>query len=386
MMIQKLRYYHLKKQNLLQKVQKEEYSKILNDHLGLHSTDYITPYISLWARVKDFDPKDLFDDINSRDAVRMRAFRGTVFIIHIDNVNMILGGLEHFLSRVMKDNINFGKKLGADLETLKQRIIDFVSEEGPLTAGEIKKKFDTRPDDMHFMIAMRLLDMSGILVRSHQRYITDKVIKYELMKNWVPEVNFENIDSDVSLEELLTAYIKMFGPVCIDDICWWLPVTKSFAGKFLDRLEDKLSRLSLNGSEYIMEKEDFKNFENYTFTEKEPVVNFLPYEDHFPKAYSKRDWFLSDDISPKVLSVGMYKTDYGQLRPTIWLNGEIIGRWEIGWKDKAKTEAEVEIVDIDKKNITSPIVEELIETRKNELENFINERLIPIMKNKPSKK
>ncbi|MFC1726647.1 winged helix DNA-binding domain-containing protein [candidate division KSB1 bacterium] len=380
MMIKKLRHYHLKKQNLLQKAETGEYPEILKNHIGLHSTDYITPYISLWARVQDFDPGNLFDDINNRNAVRMRAFRGTVFVIHRDNLKMILGGSRHFLKRVMTDNINFGRKQGADLEKLEQQIISLITENGPLTAGEIKKKFDNKPDDMHFMIAMRILDMGGTLVRSSQRYITDKVIIYELMTRWIHDADFDNLNSDTALEDLIFQYINKFGPVCLEDICWWLPLTKTFAKKFLERLENKLIRLSINDTEYIMEKEDYNRFENFTYSDRNTVINFLPYEDHFPKAYNIRDWFLSEEISPRVLSVGMYKTDYGQLRPTIWLNGEIIGRWEIQWKDKDKSEAEVEIVDINKKNVTSGKVDGLIETRKKELKDFINEKLVAVMK------
>ncbi|MFC1726648.1 DNA glycosylase AlkZ-like family protein [candidate division KSB1 bacterium] len=330
--------------------------------------------------MRDFDPGNLFDDINNRNAVRMRAFRGTVFVIHRDNLKMILGGSRHFLKRVMTDNINFGRKQGADLEKLEQQIISLITENGPLTAGEIKKKFDNKPDDMHFMIAMRILDMGGTLVRSSQRYITDKVIIYELMTRWIHDADFDNLNSDTALEDLIFQYINKFGPVCLEDICWWLPLTKTFAKKFLERLENKLIRLSINDTEYIMEKEDYNRFENFTYSDRNTVINFLPYEDHFPKAYNIRDWFLSEEISPRVLSVGMYKTDYGQLRPTIWLNGEIIGRWEIQWKDKDKSEAEVEIVDINKKNVTSGKVDGLIETRKKELKDFINEKLVAVMK------
>ena len=51
------RLFQLAKQNLIRKVKLNEYSKLFIEHIALHSTDYLTPYLSLWARVKNFDPK-----------------------------------------------------------------------------------------------------------------------------------------------------------------------------------------------------------------------------------------------------------------------------------------------------------------------------------------
>jgi len=57
-------YYHLQKQSLLSKAKQNDFEEILKKHIGLHSTDYLTPYFSLWARVKKFDPADLFQAIS----------------------------------------------------------------------------------------------------------------------------------------------------------------------------------------------------------------------------------------------------------------------------------------------------------------------------------
>ena len=109
-----------------------------------------------------------------------------------------------------------------------------------------------------------------------------------------------------------------------------------------------------------------------------PVVNFLPYEDHFPKAYTIRNWHLSEEIVSKLYKVG--RMDWGQIRPSIWVNGEIMGRWEIDFVDEKKTEMKVEIVYLEKKTSQSKEIVKLIDEQKEELEIFANEKLIPLMK------
>ena len=85
--IKKVRLFQLQKQHFLHKSSIKDYLTIVKENIGLHSTDYLTPYLSLWARVENFDPQLLFDDLNKhREAVRLRAFRGTIFVVHRDNL------------------------------------------------------------------------------------------------------------------------------------------------------------------------------------------------------------------------------------------------------------------------------------------------------------
>jgi hypothetical protein len=76
------------------------------------------------------------------------------------------------------------------------------------------------------------------------------------------------------------------------------------------------------------------------------LVWFLPYEDHFPKVFILRQFYIDDETEEKLLpkSIRHYwppemtpppENDNrghiaaGQIRPSIWLDGKIIGRWEM---------------------------------------------------------
>ncbi len=375
----KIRLYQLHKQNLIQKAETSDYSQLLIDHIGLHSTEYLTPYLSLWSRVKDFEPKSLFDDLNERgETLRMRAFRGTIFVIHRENLTQILGASKIFLASAIQQYKKFLLKAGLDLSSIEQAVVELLAHKNLLTGNEIKKQLPAHLMGENFNYALRYLEFTGKLMRTNQRYITDKVIRYGLLAEFFPEIINSEINPEEALKELVLRYIKKFGPIALDDLAWWLSITKTTARQVLAALNEIVISVDFNGQQYSMEKEDRERFEDFRLDdERNPIINFLPYEDHFPKAYVNRDWFLAEEVAPIVQKEG---TIYlGQLFPSIWHNGEIIGGWEMNWADNAKSEMNVQITNIyDKLNLPQPILQ-LIEMQRKELESFVNEKLVPLM-------
>jgi hypothetical protein len=376
--LQKIRLYHLHKQNLIYKADTSDYSRLLIDHIGLHSTDYLTPYLSLWARIKDFEPKSLFDDLNAHcNALRMRAFRGTVFVIHRENLKHILSGSKKFLASIIKQNERFLLKAGLDLSSIKQAVVKLLAHKNMLTGNEIKKQLPDHLIGEYFNYALRFLEFSGILVRTSQCHITDKIIRYGLMDECFPEITAGDVNPDEALKELVQKYIKKFAPISLEDLSWWLSITKTATRQILEVLSKNLISIDFNYQKYYMEQDDHERFQEFRLEQEDPIANFLPYEDHFPKAYSIRNWFLAEEIAPLVRKEGTIFL--GQIFPSIWLNGEIIGGWKMSWVDKAKSEMKVEVIEVHKKLNLSQQVYQLIERQRKELENFVNEKLVPLM-------
>ena len=375
-----VRLYQLNKQKLTQKVSSDTYPDILNNHLGLHSTDYVTPYLSLWARVSNFEPGEFLDDLNShRNSLRMKAFRGTVFVVHKDNLRDIIGGTQQFNASKIAEFLRFGSKEGKDFELLGKKISVLLSGEKRLTAREIKKELSGHMEGKYFSLVLRYLELQGILARTGQRYITDPVIRYGLMNEWIPELDMKQQNPEMAIGKLILKYIRIFGPVCLEDICWWLPIQKTIAKKIILGMKKKLCFVDFNNREYMMESSDHDQLQNFKHPIKsEPVITFLPYEDHFPKAYIVRNWFVSEETTPVVFHVE--RLEYGQLRPSILIDGEIVGRWEMKWNEKKKLSMTVEIIDINKNFTRTREMSTLIERKRNTLEMFVNEKLVPLMK------
>jgi hypothetical protein len=377
--IEKIRFYQLHKQNLLTKADPGEYQKLMLDHIALHSTDYSTPYLSLWARVNEFDPQNLFNDLNDPfNALRMRLFRGTIFVIHRRNVDNILAASKIFLDSILKQNEKFLVKAGFDLASIEQEVIRLLASNKELSANELKKLLPEHLKGEYLSYALRYFEFAGKLIRTNHRYLTDRAIRYGLMAEWFPEIARNELDPEQALQSLIFQYIKKFGPVCLDDLSWWLSIRKTMARKNLDSLKEQLVTLDFHSQKYYMEEEDHQNFDQFTIVENRlPVINFLPYEDHFPKAYFIRNWFLSDAVAPLVYKEGVIFR--GQIFPSIWLNGEIIGGWEINWSDKKKTEMKVSVTAIHENNKLSNKIRDQIESQRKELEQFYNEKIAPLM-------
>ncbi|NHJ05829.1 MAG: hypothetical protein EAX90_13465 [Candidatus Heimdallarchaeota archaeon] len=384
MLEQKIRFYHLWKQNLIEKTE-SNFLDLIDNHIGLHSTDYLTPYFSLWARIKNFEPRALYDSLNkTKDVLRMTAFRGTLFIINRKNIASTLASMSRKRELWIKDAQNYST-IGLDYQKLERDIIALFKKNPLLKNPEIKKALADRYSEIDVTIGMRLLGLNGIVIRAVQKNITDKIYKYSLLEDWMPDVAEQISQSENSVREVLLKYIDIFGPVSLDDFCWWLPETKTNAREYLIEIENNLEIIDFNGSEYFIkknEKEEFENFEYRKFTE--PIINFLPYEDHFPKAYQERSYFISEDVKTNLF--GVRGLDKGEIRPSIWLNGEVIGRWEYSWADNKKTTMKIDIIYLDRTKISSEIITNKIEEIRLDLENFTNEKIIPLIKMKKKEK
>jgi|GEM_PF-2261531 len=374
----KIRFYQLHKQNLLAKADPGEYQKLMLDHIALHSTDYLTPYLSLWARVKDFDPKALFNDLHDPfNALRMRLFRGTIFVIHRENLKNIMGASKIFLNSILKQNEKFLVKSGLDLAAIEQEVVQLLSQQKELSANELKKLLPDSLKGEYLSYALRYFEFAGMLVRTNHRYLTDRVIRYGLTAAWFPEIVQNELDPEQALQSLILQYIKKFGPVCLDDLSWWLSITKTMSRKILEALSKSLTSFDFNEQVYYMEKTDLENFALFKFEQDQSeIISFLPYEDHFPKAYFIRNWFLSEEVAALVYKEGVIFR--GQIFPSIWLNGEIIGGWEMNWVNNKKTKMKVAVTAIHKNKKQSAQTQDLIERHRADLEQFINEKIVPL--------
>ncbi|MHA1433395.1 MAG: DNA glycosylase AlkZ-like family protein [Candidatus Heimdallarchaeota archaeon] len=379
---QKLRLYQLEKQNLFTKEKQTNYHKILNNHIGLHSTDYLTPYIALWSRVENFDPKNLFDDINNKEAIRLRAMRRTVFVSHKDNLPVLIPTISEVLTPYKIDNIkHLVTKMGMPEdfpEKISRDIISMLKEKDALTTSQIKKELLGKYNGDFVRAIITLLEFECKITRVGQRYITDKTINWGLFSKHYPKITANTLVSEKAFETIFLKYLEQFGPICLDDFCWWLPMKKTQAKEIISNCQNKIVEFDFLEKKYYMLKDDFQKYESFNAQADEPIVNFLPYEDHFPKAYKIRDWHISKEVTVKLYEQG--KMAWGQIRPSIWLNGEIKGRWEMNWLDAKKTKAEIILKYLHNDLKDNKKIMNLVEDEQKLLEEFFNEQLIPIMK------
>jgi hypothetical protein len=385
--VEQLHWNQLRKQFLLDEKPSNFY-QIAKDHLGLHSTDYWTPYLSVWARLGDYDAKDVFDSIdNGKEIVRTHAFRTTLHVIHVNNLSVILsatGPSPFKASRTDKyrkmDQLN-DKEIEYMLNQVKSAL-----ENGPLRTSDLKKVVPKVGENVRSALIM--LMARGEVVRAKAKHARSNLTSYALLDKWVQGFKLKIVEEQIAISQLVRSHIERFGPVSVDDIGWWFKQTKTTVKNAIQELGDNIVSLELDGTEKFVSEKDLEIASSLDSPSEEHVW-FLPYEDHFLKAFIDRSQFISEDIQPKISpadrkhfwpskpdeprimpSPGVRAT--GEVRPTIWLNDVVIGRWElddVGNQMKVVTSLYSKIA---KKH------QERVEEVRVNLENFVNSRLLPI--------
>ncbi len=382
---EQVRTYQLYKQGLVGNSYKT-FSDVARASLGLHSTDYWTPYLSAWARIGDYASSDIFDTLNSgKEFVRMPAFRNTQHIIHKDNYAIVQNALGPRLVRTMRQAPPIKNLTQSEIDE-KIREIELALQEGQLSIGELKKRLPHLGNQMRWLLLVGI--GMGKIIRARGKHARSTRLTYDLAERWLKGFERSSMSEETALAEVTRRYIDHFGPVTIKDIAWWLSLRIGETKGIIAKIKDGLVEVEMDRQKLLMTNDDFDKFRAFELDER-PEPFFLPYEDHFPKAYKIRSWYIIEEhtemIFPKI------RDDYwppelkpplseprkgiivsGEIRPSIWVDGSIVGRWEI-----EKRDGQAEIVyglftDLSRDALDS------IEQTRNELSEFVNRRLVPI--------
>jgi hypothetical protein len=173
-------------------------------------------------------------------------------------------------------------------------------------------------------------------------------------------------------------YIEQFGPITLDDLSWWLPLTKTRSSEVLtEHLREQISPVEFEGRCHWMEKADFERFLSFEEESEGPIVNLLPYEDHFSKSYTLRHWFLKPEVQRLVEFEG--KMYVGQIQPSIWIDGNIVGRWIWEWENRDRSSGRARTAQLAEPIQKKKALMKLISTRLDELTSFMNDRMAPLI-------
>jgi len=384
---EQIRWNQLRKQHLLDE-KDINFFDLIKSQLGLHSTDYWTPYFSVYARVGNFDAEKMFDSINNgKTLVRTHAFRTTLHVMHVDNLHLILSATGPSLFKASRTDKFRKMNLLSDqeVEDLLLRV-KAALQDGPLQMSELKR---AAPEaEKHMRSALVMLMARGEVIRARASHARNNLTSYALMDDWVEGFRMKHLDEEEAINELIRRHIELFGPVSIDDIAWWLRVTKTTVKTSIEKTSEPVVNIGLQKNDRYMMKSDYEIAASLEEPGKD-MVWFLPYEDHFLKAFIDRTSFIKEDVQPYLFpadrrhfwpsnpdaplimpSPGLRAT--GEVRPSIWINGDVVGRWEI---DDGEEQKKI-VISIYRK-ATRNHQERIEQSRKN-LENFVNDSLQPI--------
>jgi hypothetical protein len=379
----------LRKQHALDK-KRPDFYKIAKAQLGLHSTDYWTPYLSVWARIGDYDAEAVFKSLNSGDRLlRLNAFRTTVHVVHIDNLSLVIHATKATFYKKIRQHPDIRQLSDQEIGPLMESVLATL-EDGPKTMREIKKLVPENARQIRPLF--HLAATSGKVVRATASHARSSTTSYALLEKWIEGFSLDDMSEADAVSRVIHRYIDRFGPISINDLSWWLPTTKTRAKAAVEALGDDVVTVQAGGTPQLMTPNDF-DVATSLETLSEPVIWLLPYEDFLPKAFIDRSWYLSDEMKPYVfpklrehywppafrppppnVKVTGATNASGEIRPSIWINGELVGRWEF---EKNGKEFRISYRIFQKVHAK---YDNMISDRARELEDFVNTQLVPISK------
>lgn len=304
------------------------------DVVVLHATDPATVYLSVLARCPDATLGDVSRTMyEDRQLVRMLAMRRTLFVVPVelapvvhqaaslgiaaqqrrllvkllritptdpavpDDVEAWLDDVESSVERALAAR---GEALANTLSTDEPRLrTSFL----PTTDKAYDVKRNITSQVLTLMAAegriVRSAPRGGWLARQHT---------WQPATSWWPDGLPEVPDAAARLVE---RYLSRFGPATPADVQWWTGWTAGATRAALAALDTVDVGCGLVLADDVGPD-----------APRSPTAVLLPALDPTPMGWKERAWFLPEDPAP-------FYDRSGNIGPTVWWGGEIIGGWSI---------------------------------------------------------
>lgn len=325
--------------------------------LALHATDPATICISALVRDPALSVADVTTALHDeRTVLRMMAMRRTLFVVPKDIAPIVQAAASQQVAATA------WKRLAAQLATaptdpplpagitphewlreLAESVIRVVAEHGPITGTQISgheprlktallptgngKAWDVR-QAITSQVLMAVGAEGHIIRGKTQGGWTSRRHQWESARLWWP-AGMPNIDPTSARAELVKLWLERFGPATVEDIRWWTGWSMGDTKKALAAL--KLIEVELEQGPGVVLADDLEPDPPI-----EPVVNLLPALDPTPMGWKERDWYFAADR-------GLLFDRNGNIGPTIWSDGQIVGGWATGADGLIRTKLLIDI-------------------------------------------
>lgn len=292
------------------------------DMVGLVSAEPATPYLSLAARLPEFDPTALDRALDERRSlVRFRCMRGVLYAVRRDFVATVHAASTRQVVRFARDFVRSRGVSPAQYESVAAQVLDACAEQ-PLTTRELRDRLRPAVD---LAAVVTLMCAEAALLRSAPRDGRfGRATTFTPFEAALPDVRLGRMSEDAARAALLRAYVRGFGPVSARDAAWWTGMDLKRVRRAFDALEDELVEISLDGHEgtWLMHAADVEELERAAIAGG-PHVALLPALDPLVMSYTDRSRFVSDEVRPFVFDAAR------NVAPVVVVDGVIAGIWDI---------------------------------------------------------
>ncbi|MDQ2677297.1 MAG: winged helix DNA-binding domain-containing protein [Actinomycetota bacterium] len=313
--------------------------------VALHATDPPTVVLSAGARTDHLTPASVESALHDdRTLIRVMAMRRTLWVIPRELLPAVLAGASDRVAgaerrRLIRDVERAGLHDDGTtwLDAACTQVLDVLGTE-ELTSTELRERAPLLAGTLEHgagrswggttPIAPRVLTVlsaEGRVLRatndggwhlSRPRYaVTEHWLGHAVPNQAVPDdaAGDAALSVEDAVDELVTAWLRSFGPGTEDDLVWWLGSTRA-------RVRGALARVgavsvALDGATGYLLPDDLD-----VVAAPEPWVALLPVLDPTTMGWKDRDWYVGEHRAQLYDSAGNGGA-------TIWCNGAIVGGW-----------------------------------------------------------
>jgi hypothetical protein len=310
--------------------------------VALHATDPASVYLSVLARSAASTLGDVaYAMYARRSLLRWMAMRRTLFVFAREDIALVQAAVSSPVAEALRRALvsrlerNGSKppidgdtsRWIADLEDRVERALarrgsasgaQLASDEPALTTLIRAKAPSDRAQNVTTSL-LTLMSAEGRIVRGAPTGAwTSRHHRWEPISRWWAQ-GLPVIDSAQARQDLARRWLERFGPAKFDDLQWWTGWNKTTTRRALANLA--IEEVGLHGQPGIMLPSPGAG-DDFFADAVAPTATLLPALDPTPMGWKARDWFLA--IDP-----GLIYDRAGNIGPTLWWDGEIIGSWAI---------------------------------------------------------
>ena len=320
---------------------------VVSSLLALHATDPATVYLSVLARARSLGLPDIRDAMyERRSLVRLMAMRRTMFVVAHGDVPMIhaaasLGVARAMRARLVKQVSTLPTEpVIADVESwlaaTEAETESALRSMGTATGAELSAAVpglktallpttDKVYDVKRYVTSEVLVMMAaeGRLVRVEPRGSwTSRRHAWAPIDHWWPD-GIAVLDETEARADLARRWLEVFGPATLDDLQWWTGWNKTQTRGAVSGLDTVAVELA-EGDGIMLSGTTFDKPAGTS-------IMLLPALDPTPMGWKHRAWYLGEHKAP------LFDT-FGNIGPTIWSGGRIVGGWAVTGSGEVVTE------------------------------------------------
>jgi hypothetical protein len=310
--------------------------QVVNSLVALHSSDPVTVYLSVWARVPGFEVPDLERLLYvERSLVRHWAMRRTLWVVDrdllphlISSSTRSIGEKERRRTAKLIEGGGVADSGESWMEDALPKTLDAIRRHGEVFTRHLTRDIPELAEKIVFTNqAGRVMGTTGMGSRALvQLGMESKVVRARPAGSWVSgQYSWAEIESwiggpveEVSIEEasarIVDEWLRAFGPGTEADLKWWTGWTLQQVRKAVAHVGAVEVDLGDDGVG-LTHPEDLDDV-----AEPGPWVALLPSLDSTTMGWKERDWYIGNHHST------LFDRN-GNAGPTIWVDGRVVGGW-----------------------------------------------------------